>query len=128
MDPRSPWFPYTLKRSSGTSLGTPAFRKDVRFGWGLCGLSSTAEVLMNQTQSLAVGASVTEKKVFIEGRHYFGPDHQGAFASLRVSSRKNLGFVIGSRDETDFGKFTCKIGFHANRTGINPTIGVGWEF
>lgn len=137
MDPiplTSLWYPFSLRRAvvprnSFDTLGTSLFKKEVRFGWSVCGLSSTAEVLMNQTKSLAVGASIAEKKVFIEGRHYFNPDHQGSFASLRVSSRMNLGFVIGSRDETDLGVFTSKIGFHINRKWvINPTIGVGWEF
>lgn len=110
------------------TISPSIFKKDVRFDWGICGLSSTAEVLMTPTKSISLGGSVTEKKVFLEGRNYFKDDHQGAFMSLRVSSRLNLGFVIGSRDTTDFGIFTSKIGCYFNTVGnISPTIGIGWE-
>lgn len=108
------------------------FKKDVRFGWGMCGISSTAELLLNPTKSISVGCSVVDKKVFVEGRHYFKENHTGTFTSLRASSRMNLGFVFGRRENfssNGFGVFfTSKIGLHLNKNlSISPTIGIGWE-
>ncbi len=117
-----------IPKSSLNLLGSSVFKKDVRFGWGLCNVSSVAEILVNPTKSISLGGSVTEKKVFVEGRHYFDENHQGSFLSLRASSRGNLGFVVGSRDETDYGTFTTKIGVHTDRSSVlSPVIGLSWE-
>jgi len=108
--------PIIMDSSSLATTPTPTkpFEKDVRFDWSICDLTSTAEVLMNPKKSLIVGGSITFNKTFIEGRHYFGKNHQEHFVSLRASSRMNIGCAVGTRYENYFEGIcgiTSRVGF-----------------